>query len=152
MSQNLILCQSLEHKSSFSPPPAGMGVLKRAVDEGALSCHYPGSSQPSLLPAPLFPCSCSHRDFLACRFISSVSEFVVLQGWVLSHRDACRPSCLCRHGAAPGLLRQLPAPKTKTTGALPARRCFNKYERCLWVSTSAKFLPAEAQAGSDSLP
>lgn len=84
MSQNLILCQSLEHKSSFSPHPAGMGVLKKAVDEGALSCHCPGSSQPSLLPAPLFPCSCSHRDFLACRFISSVSLWCCKAGFYLT--------------------------------------------------------------------
>lgn len=55
---NLILCQSLEHESTLSPHPAGMGVLKNTVDEGALSFHCPEFSEPSLLPAPLFPCSC----------------------------------------------------------------------------------------------
>lgn len=109
-----------------------------------------GSVSPPYYQHCYFPAPAALRDFLEWRFISSVSEFVMLQGWGSACRDARRPSCLSRHGAAPGLLRQLPAPKakTKTTGTLPVWRCFNKYERCLWVSTSAKFLPAEAQAGS----
>lgn len=146
---NPILCQSLEHRSTFSPHPAGMAVLKKTVDEDVLSCHCLGLSHPPLLPAPLFPCSCCSQG-LSCMEIYFQCEFVMLQGWGLARRDAHRLSCLSRHGAAPGLLRQLPASKakTKTTGTLPVWRCFKKYERCLWASTSAKFLPAEAQAGS----
>lgn len=57
---NLILCQSLEHKTTFSPHPAGMGVLRNTVDEGALSCHCPGFSQPSLCQHPYFPAPAAH--------------------------------------------------------------------------------------------
>lgn len=59
---NLILCQSLEHKTTFSPHPAGMGVLKKTVDGG-----WPvlASVTPLYCQHPYFPAPSAHRDFLA---------------------------------------------------------------------------------------
>lgn len=108
-------------KHLFSLHATGVGVPKKAEGE---PCPAVVSGWAPLSPSTPTPSASTPisllllltRTFLHEDLgpISSVNEFVTLQGWVLAYRDAYRPSCISRWGAAPGLLccsGSLPAPK-----------------------------------------